>query len=393
MNSQDHKTAELAEVKVPFLQPNLSEVEIGLAVDTLAQDPLQPGPLVTDLEASVAAQIGAVHCVGVSTCADALAFALEAIGVSEGEGVLVPTLTDRATIGALTKRGAIPIYVDCEPSTLNWDVHDLRSKLLSTRFKAVGMLPMHVGGRMADSLSLAGLASEFDLWVIENGAHAFGAAIRFSSEQPWRHCGNDTADMTCFALDPAKVLTSGEGGMIATASEVLATELRAIASRAVRARGNVARDVRETHAMTDLEASMLQTHVASAERARLRRQSIAQRYVERLESSSVLTLPGLDANRIATWQLFPVLFDLERLNVNHAKEIIAELKTLGIDTRTYWRPMHLDDQVSKRSNVTCTVAEKVVGQLVHLPIYDKLTDEQVELVIDSVLQVCEKQMQ
>ncbi len=150
-------------------------------------------------------------------------------------GVLVPTMTFAATAEVVRYQGAVPILVDCEPSTLNIDLADAERKLESLRrgdlpvgedVEVRGIMPVHVGGLMVDMDDVGDFAKRQNLWVVEDAAHAFPASFKPCGQDEWRKCGENTANVTCFSFYANKTMTTGEGGMAVTADEELAERMR-----------------------------------------------------------------------------------------------------------------------------------------------------------------------
>ncbi len=154
----------------------------------------------------------------VNSATAALHLALDAIGLSSDDEVLVPTMTFAATAEVVTYFGARPVLVDCEPDTLNIDVEHAR-RLVTPRCKAV--IPVHFGGHVCDMTPLLDMAHDYGLHVIEDAAHAFPALYR------GRMAGT-IADLGCFSFYATKTITTGEGGMITTENEEYADRARSM---------------------------------------------------------------------------------------------------------------------------------------------------------------------
>src|SRR5918995_4340313 len=148
-------------MNVPFFRPELSEAEIAEVVDTLRSGWLTTGPRVKRFEEDLAAAVGAPHAVALNSCTAALHLAVEALGLRQGQGVLIPSMTFAATAEIVRYLGGVPILVDCDPVTTNMDLADAARKVAAIRsgsrvaripvdLPVVGMIPVHVGGLMID---------------------------------------------------------------------------------------------------------------------------------------------------------------------------------------------------------------------------------------------------
>ena len=221
-------------LKVPYFRPSISEAEIEEVVACLRSGWLTTGPRTRDFETRFAESVGAKYAVAVNSCTAALHLAVEALKLRAGQAVLVPTMTFAATAEIVRYQGAVPILVDCDPITLNMNLADAQrkldalraGKLLGFQEQAVGIIPVHVSGLMLDITAVQAFAERNDLWMVEDAAHAFPAAMRATSDQPWKRCGENTAAVTCFSFYTNKTITTGEGGMAITDDQSLADRMR-----------------------------------------------------------------------------------------------------------------------------------------------------------------------
>ena len=224
---------------VPFFRLELQECEVQSVADVLRSGWLTTGAVVKQFEDEFVVNVRARFGLAVNSCTAALHLAVAALDLKPNQAVLVPTHTFAATAEVVRYLGATPILVDVEPTTLNLDlndaqrkIHDLRQgrlpETISASAELVGMIPVHVGGHMLDMESVRSFAREHGLWVVEDAAHAFPAAYRRNAAEPWRRCGEDTSDVTCFSFYANKPITTGEGGMAVTASQALADRMKVL---------------------------------------------------------------------------------------------------------------------------------------------------------------------
>src|SRR5262249_50326496 len=159
-----------------------------------------------------------------------------ALGLGAGQGVLVPTMTFAATAEIVRYQGAMPILVDCDPVTHNLDLDDAARKLrqlregrlpgLPSTLEVVGIIPVHISGLMLDVDAIHDFALQHGLWVVEDAAHAFPAALRAGPDKSRQRCAGGTAAVTCFSFYANKTITTGEGGMAVTDDADLAARIR-----------------------------------------------------------------------------------------------------------------------------------------------------------------------
>ncbi len=375
---------------------------------------LTTGPRTKRFEEDFARAVGAGHAIALNSCTAALHLAVEALGLEPGNAVLVPTMTFAATAEVVRYLGAIPVFVDCDPGTLNLDLADAGRKLEALRAgrlpggiprtaKPVGIMPVHVGGLMLDAPALRAWAKARNLWVVEDAAHAFPAAFRTTPESTWTRCGENTADVTCFSFYANKTITTGEGGMAVTDDSALSERIRLMSLHGLsndawsRYSGGRAWDYRILapgfkYNLTDVAAAIGLCQLARADAMREARASVVNRYREGLSGLEELELPARAPNRIHAWHLFPVRLRLERLTRDRA-QVIDELREAGVGCSVHWRPLHLHPYYSETFGwrpVDLPVASREWERLVSLPLFPGMTGEEVEHVVSTLRSVVER---
>ena len=397
---------------VPFFRPNVTDAEINEVVAALRSGWLTTGPRVKRFEEEFAEAVGAPHAVAVNSCTAALHLAVEALGLRAGEAVLVPTLTFAATAEIVRYLGAIPLLVDCDPVTLNVDLEDAGRKLESLAAgravagvpagtKAVGIIPVHVGGLMMDIAKVKAFADRHDLWVVEDAAHSFPAAWRSSPGQAWQRCGENTSAISCFSFYANKTITTGEGGMATTSDGDLADRMRRMSLHGLsqdawkRYSGGGKWDYRILapgfkYNLTDVAAAIGIHQLARAETMRKEREAIAQRFAEAFAGADELETPPMPKDRIHSWHLFPIRLRLDRLSISR-NTVIDELRERGVACSVHWRPLHLHPYYTETFGwrpEDLPTATAVWERLISLPIFPGMRDEEIAAVVENVRAVC-----
>lgn len=400
-------------IQVPFFRPDIGQAEIDEVVDTLKSGWLTTGRKTQQFEAEVASLVGAKHAVALNSATAALHLALEALGIREGDVVLVPAMTFAATAEVVRYFGAFPLLVDCDRRTTNMDLGDARRKLVQLRegrqrgvapdAPVVGVIPVHVGGLMMNMDEVEAFAREFGLWVVEDAAHALPAAWRRDADSPWIMCGSGTADVTCFSFYANKTITTGEGGMALTMRDDLASRMRLMSLHGLshdawkRYSGGRTWDYRIIapgfkYNLTDVASSIGLHQLAKAEAMRVRREEVALEYLAAFRDIEELELPATDENRIHSWHLFPVRLRLDLLSIDRNR-FIDELKDRGIGCSVHWRPLHLHpyyEQTFGWAAEDCPVASEEWERLVSLPLFSAMTTEEIDSVINVVRELCSR---
>ncbi len=201
---------------IPFHVPQIDDDEIRSVVETLKSGWLTTGAKTKQFEEAFARYLGVRHAIAVNSCTAALHLALDAVGVGEGDEVIVPSMTFTATAEVVLYFKAKPVLVDCLPDTLNIDP-DQVERAISSKTKAI--IPVHFGGQPCDMGAILDVARRHNLYVIEDAAHALPAKYRQQSI-------GSIGDITCFSFYATKTITTGEGGMATTDNPEWASRMR-----------------------------------------------------------------------------------------------------------------------------------------------------------------------
>ncbi len=401
-------------VNVPFFRPHVGDDEINEVIATLRSGWLTTGPKVKAFEKQFTEAVNGKFAVAVNSCTAALHLAVEAIGLREGEAVLIPTMTFAATAEIILYRKAVPVLVDCDPVTGNMDLADAERKIEKLKrrslpflhgrdLKVVGMIPVHVGGYMMNVRNVKEFARNHSLWIIEDAAHAFPAAWRPNSNSPWRYCGDDTASVTCYSFYANKTITTGEGGMAVTNNEALADRIRLMSLHGLshdawgRYTGDGSWDYKIVqpgykYNLTDIAAAIGCHQLTRAEEMRKQREAVAEFFLSSLADVNEIHLPSSDENRIHSWHLFPVRLRLENLAIDR-NVFIEELKRNGVGCSVHWRPLHMHPLYRERlgwKENHFPAATRLWNEIISLPIFSSMTFEEMVHVVETVKELCSK---
>lgn len=395
---------------VPFFRPDIREAEINEVAETLRSGWLTTGPRTKRFAVEFATAVGGQHAVPVNSCTAALHVAVVALGLKRGDAVLVPSMTFAATAEVVCYLGAYPVLVDCDPHTLSMDPDDAAAKIkdlaaghlpIPADAPLAGMLPVHVGGLMLDVDRMNAVATDNDLWVVEDAAHAFPAAWRADENATWQRCGENTSKVACFSFYANKTITTGEGGMAVTEDEALAAEMRNLSLHGLSSdawgRYNIKgswdyRILRPgfKYNLTDVASAIGLHQLARAEEMRQERQQIAETYLERFAGLDELELPPWPPNRLHAWHLFQIKLRPSTMKKIHRDDFIVELRQRGIGTSVHWRPLHVHpyyEDVGWRPE-HLPVATEAWERTISLPIFPGMTAEEIDAVSDAVVEIC-----
>jgi len=368
--------------RVPFYLHDLGQPELDAVAAVLATPVLTTGEWVDRFEEQLAAHVGRRAAVGVTSATGALHLSLLAAGVGPGDEVVTTPLTFAASATAVLQAGATPVFADVEPDTGNLDL-DRVPACLTPRTKAV--LPVHLYGQMCDMHGLAELAGKHGLAVVEDAAHCVEGSR--DGLRP-----GDAAVTACFSFYATKSLTSGEGGAIVTDDEALAARLRLLrlhgmdkpAAQRVK-RGYTHWDIVDfgwKYNMDNIQAALLLPQLPRMDDNWRRRRHLAQRYAQRLASVEGVSWPGQRPGVQHAHHLFTVWVDPERRD-----QVIDGLQQAGVGCAVNYRPVHLLQYFQQRYGYQRGAfpnAERIGDSTISLPLYPRMRDEDVDLVVDAL---------
>ena len=390
------KNSNLPEWRVPLSEPGFSLEEVQNLTETLSSGWWTTGPQTEALEKEFASRLGVRNAIAVSSGTAALHLAFLALGLKAGEEVVTPSLTFVAAPNMMLHIGARPVFADV--GSLNEPVVSAATIERTLTPDTRGICVMHYGGHPCRMDEIMALARKRNLWVIEDAAHAPGAAWQGIPCGKW-------GDIGVFSFFGNKNITCAEGGLATTNSDELAHVLRTLRSHGMssvtwdRFRGHAfSYDVTMpgfNYRIDDLRASLLRVQLRSLDSFNALRGERAKWYQELLDGDSRWSLPFADHEGVAAHHLFTVVLreDISRDLVMH------HMKDKGIQTSVHYPPAHLfscyRNMYSHQAGLHNT--EELGRRMLTLPLYPGLTRKQVNLVaatfhkaVDAAAQALEK---
>lgn len=372
---------------LPFHVPDIAEDEIQAVVDTLRSGWLTTGARVRQFEADFAQYVGCQQAVAVNSGTAALHLALDAIGLKEGDEVLVPTMTFAASAEVVLYFKAKPVLVDCRRDTMNLDPDQIE-KAISARTKAI--MPVHIGGQPCDMDRILEIARVHNLKVIEDAAHAL----------PTRYQGRlvgTIGDITCFSFYATKTITTGEGGMATTENPAWAERMRIMSLHGIShdawkrytAEGSWYYEIMYPgykYNLTDVAAAMGIQQLKKCDQLWELRRRCAAWYNEGFKDVPEVGVPYVAPDVQHAWHLYVLQLDLERLRISR-NAFIARLRDENVGTSVHFIPLHLHPYYRGTFGYRpedFPAASAVFERIISLPIYPKLTAADSQRVIDTV---------
>lgn len=377
---------------LPFSPPLIGEEEIAEVVDTLQSDWITTGPKVKNFEKEFSAYIGSPSALATSSATDAMLVGLAALGVGEGDEVITTPMTFCSTAHVIEHLGAKPIFVDVVRDTMTLDPGKIE-KAISPKTKAI--LPVHLHGHPCDMDPILELAGAHNLSVLEDAAHAFPATYK------GRKIGT-LGDLTAFSFYATKNLTTGEGGMLAGSAEVIDEariwSLHGMSRDAWNRYGETGSWYYEVIRpgfkcnMSDIQAAIGVQQLKKIPGFQERRREIVERYNEAFEGLDEIDLPIERPEARSAWHLYAIRLNLDRLKIDRSR-FIEELKNRNIGTSVHFIPLHIQPYYQDKYGYTpedYPVAYTEYQRLISLPLNLRLSDEDLDDVIEAVIDVIEK---
>jgi len=376
----------MSKIFIPFALPDIGEDEIAEVVNALRSGWITTGPKVKQFESDFQEFIGGgVEAVAVNSATAGLHLALEALGVSEGDEVIIPSLTFTATAEVVRYLGANVRIVDINPVTLNIDIKAIRAAITS---KTKVIMPVHYAGLSCNMDEILLLAKEFDLKVAEDAAHALPTTYRGDM------IGSLESDITVFSFYANKTMTTGEGGMVVTRNSDLAKRMKIMRLHGIdrdafdRFQSKKPAWYYEVVApgfkynMTDIAAAMGIHQLKKLPGFLNRRQYLAKRYFDSL-SDLPLTLPMDDVDDGShSWHLFVIRVQ-DNSPVNR-DELIQILSDQGIGSSVHYVPLHRQPYWRDKYQLTIDmfpITDKAYQAMLSIPLYTAMSDEQQDRII------------
>ncbi len=421
---------------IPYGKQYIDEDDIKAVADVLRSDWLTTGPKVAEFEQAVADYVGTKYAVAVSSGTAALHAAMYALGIGPGDEVIVPPMTFAATANAVVYQGGTPVFVDVDPHTLLIDPEQIKAKItLNTK----AIIAVDYAGHPCDYDSLRKIAEKHNLVLVADACHALGA------EYKGRKIGS-LADMSIFSFHPVKHITTGEGGMITTDNEKFAERMRLFRthgitrdpkqftlSEEVSAPSALSSmpsascstlhapcsmpfyyemtDLGYNYRITDFQCALGISQLQKLPKFLQRRHEIAALYDEALEDIPGIEPLGLRSDVLPAKQfamptpnsMLPAPSSMPSLHAYHLYVVKIDFKTLGIDRTVFFTnmrekgivvnvhyiPVHLHPFYRNKFNAgpgLCPVAEAAYEQIISLPMFPGMTDEDVEKVVAIVIE-------
>ncbi|MFA7681989.1 MAG: UDP-4-amino-4,6-dideoxy-N-acetyl-beta-L-altrosamine transaminase [Candidatus Peribacteraceae bacterium] len=375
---------------LPYSRQSIDANDVQAVQHVLQSDWLTTGPKVAEFEKAFAMFVGTQEAVAVNNGTAALHAALFALGIGPGDEVIVPTMTFASTANAVVFLGATPVFVDSDTQTLLIDPNQVQ-KAITKKTKA--LLVVDYAGQPCDYNTLRIVADAQNIPIVADACHALGGSDR------GRPVGS-LATLNTFSFHAVKPMTTGEGGMVTTNDATLAKTMRRFRNHGLTS------DHRERHQqgswfyemttlgynyrLTDIQCALGISQLTKVPQWTARRQHIAQMYNQAFAPMQELRPLAVRSNVTHAYHLYVVRLNLDKLRVGRT-EIFQALRAENIGVNVHYVPVHLHPFYREHFSTKegdCPEAERAYTEILSLPLFAGMSDDDIHDVIAAVQKVC-----
>lgn len=379
--------------KIYYGRQWIDEDDVSAVSSVLTSSYLTCGPKVNTLERKLESYTTAKHAIAVSNGTAALHCACIAAGIKPGDEVITPPLTFAASANCILYCGGIPVFADIDPETYNIDPENIE-KYITNKTKAI--IAVDFTGQSVKNKEIRDICDKHNLIFIEDAAHAIGTKYN------GKPIGS-LADMTCFSFHPVKTITAGEGGAITTNDDLLYRKLVLAHTHGITHDEDLMKeaphegnwyyeqvDLGFNYRMTDFQAALLLSQLKKLETFKARRQEIVKRYDEAFKDIPEIIVQKEIMESDTCRHLYIIRLDLNKLSCTR-REFYDAMSAENVQCQIHYVPVYWFPYYKhlgyKRG--LCPNAEEVYKGIMSIPLYPKMTDQDVEDVICAVIKVVE----
>jgi len=369
--------------QIPYAAQWIDDDDIGAVVSALRSSHLTQGPLVAQFEEAIATYCGAKYAVAMNSGTSALHAACHAAGVVSGDEVITSPITFVASSNCILYCGGKPVFADVQDDTVNIDPNEIEKKI--TKDTKV-IIPVHFAGHPCDMEKISSIAKEKGIKVIEDAAHALGSVYKGSKIGSCKY-----SDMTILSFHAVKHITTGEGGMVLTNDQELYKKILLFRTHGITRDAEMMtkndgpwyyemHDLGFNYRITDFQCALGMSQLKKLDSFIRRRREIVQKYQKAFSGIPELVLPIERGSISSAWHIYVIRVKGDR------KAVFNSLREKGLGANVHYYPVYLQPYYQKLGYKveTCPKAEEYYSHAITLPLYPKMTNEDVEYVIDAV---------
>jgi perosamine synthetase len=361
-------------MKLQLARPDITQSEIDAVVSTLKSGILSIGPKIQEFEEIIAEYIGVKHAVAVNSGTSGLHLLIKANGIKGGDEVITTPFSFAASANCVLYEGAKPVFADIDPKTMNMDIGGIEGRI-TARTRAI--MAVDIFGQPMDMKRLKMITDKHGLVLIEDSCEAIG------SEYAGIKAGS-AADGAVFAFYPNKQITTGEGGVIVTNSDIAAGLCRSWRNQGRQEAGLWLYHQRlgYNYRMSELHAALGIAQMKRIEEILEKRNKVAEIYSSKLKDVYGIKIPYID-RRVTKMSWFVYTIRLDK-KINRDR-VIQFLSDNGIGCRPYFAPIHLQPyfvDIFGYKEGDFPETEKASKSIIALPFFNDLKEEQIDYVVE-----------
>lgn len=368
---------------IPYGRHCIEDDDIEAVSKALKRDYIATGPGIAEFEDAFAKYVGVKYAVALSSGTAALHACCFAIGIQPGDEVITTPITFAASANCVLYCGGSPVFADIDPDTYNISPEEIE-KHITEKTKAI--IPVHFTGQPCDMDRIHEIARQYNLFVIEDAAHATGAAYH------GKKIGS-LSDMTIFSFHPVKHMTTCEGGMVTTNNEDLYKKIKAFRAYCITKDPELLEDKEDgpwhyemqglgyNYRISDVMCALGISQLKKVDLFVKKRREISARYNEEMKNFDHIVLPYQAEGCDSSWHLYAIL-----IKDGKRREAYQRLKGAGIGVDVHYLPVYKHPYYQKHGyrEVKCPNAEFIYDQILSIPIFYRLTDEEQTYVIKQI---------
>ena len=371
--------------KIPIALPFLDKEEAEAAYDTILSGWVTQGPRVAEFETKFAEYVGSKYAVAVSNCTTALHLSMIVAGIKAGDEVICPSMSYIATANSIRYANASPVFAEVD-TDYNLSLEDTKAKITA---KTKAILLVHQMGMPANIKEFQKLCNEQNLVLIEDAACAIGSSIK--GQKIGSH-----SDLVCFSFHPRKVITTGDGGMVATSNSNYSERLKLLRQHGMSVNDRVRHESTKVifeeylelgynYRMTDIQASVGIHQLVKLDSIVIGRRKIASKYIDELRHYDFIRLPIEPLDTFSNYQAFSIY--LEKTSPVSRDEFMQLLLDKGISTRRGIMTAHQEPAYEYMDSHSLAITEDLADNSVLLPLYHPMPEEDINYVLSTISEI------
>jgi perosamine synthetase len=378
---------------IPYGTQWVDQEDIESVVSVLKSDWLTTGPTVDKFEKAFAKYVGAKYAVAVSSGTAALHTAAFAAGIGKGDEVITTPMTFAASSNCVLYQGGKPVFADIDKKTYNIDPANIKRKVTK---KTKAIIPVDYTGQPCNLDEIKDIADDNDLIVIEDASHAVGSLYKGKKV-------GSISDLSVFSFHPVKHITTGEGGIITTDSKELYEKLLLFRNHGITKNKNDFVSPADggwyyeqqllgyNYRITDFQCALGLSQLKKIDNFIKRRKEIVKKYNKAFEEIGEIITPFQLKYSESSWHLYVIQLNLEKLKTNR-KKVFNELRKNKIGVQVHYIPIYYHPYYQRLGykKGLCPNAEWLYDRVVSIPLFPKMTDSEVKIVIGCTKNIIKK---